>query len=137
MHQSSRPLSVVSRAVSRRLASASIVLVLALESLASWGCRGEDASSTAIALLFLLIPLSPAIFAIPSSNPLAGVAAALSVGAWVVAANFDQCTGTPPDAVASTAYWGVWFYGLFTAAVVVPVSRLVMYKIGIEIRNGE
>ena len=124
------------RTKARKYAGLSITLVLLLEAAASQLCRNEDLSSTAIALVFLLLPLSPAIVAAVSTRPLCAPPAALSVAAWGIYANYNQCWAGPTAQVASTPYWGVWFYGLFTAVAVALLSLMVLRLLGVQTRGS-
>ena len=86
-----------------------------------------------MALGFMLIPMSPALVALATPNPLCSVAAAVPVLAWVAYAYYFECIQPYPGGGASMVYMGVWFYGflcaLVSAVIAIPVLRILGVRV--------
>lgn len=123
----------VTRAQARRIASIAIAITAGLEVLSGAICANRDLDSHVIGLLFLLIPLSPALVALFTPNPLCSVAAAAAVAAWITYAFYLECVRAPQAGGASMVYLGVWFYGFLSAAVAAVVALPLMRLLGIRV----
>ncbi len=123
----------VTKAQARRLALLAIGLTAGLELLSGAICGHRDAESQAIGLLFLLLPLSPAIVALAAPNPLCSVAAVLPVAGWIIYAFYFECVRTYQGGGASMVYLGVWFYGFFSGIAAALLSIPLMRLLGLRI----
>ena len=123
----------ISRSRARTIACLAIASTVALELLSGQLCGQRDAGSHAIALLYLLIPLSPAVVALLTPNPLCSVAAVVPVAGWIVHAFYFECIRPYQGGGASMVYLGVWFYGFVCAAaaavLAVPLLRLLGVRV--------
>jgi hypothetical protein len=118
----------------RRLATAALALVVLLELASGLLCGDRDAQSQLIALGFLLIPLSPALVALATPNPLCSVAAAAPVAAWIVYAFYFECVRPYAGGGASMIYLGVWFYGFLCAVAAALAAIPILRLLGIRVR---
>lgn len=123
----------VTRVQARRAASLAIAVTAGLEVLSGAVCGHRDAESQAIGLLFLLVPLSPALVALFTPNPLSSVAAAVPVAGWIVYAFYFECIRPYRGGGASMVYLGVWFYGFMSAVAAALVSIPLMRHLGVRV----
>ena len=120
-------------AVARRWALASVAACLALETAAAFACDPAlDLTTLAIRWSFLLIPLSPALIAAGSRNPLCAIPAAASVAGWIVFALQAECLRAGPAGTAATAYYAVWVYGFISAALLALLAGPVLRVVGVR-----
>jgi hypothetical protein len=126
----------LSRARARRYAWVAIAITVSLEILSGTFCEHRDLQSQVIALGFLLIPLSPALIAVLTPNPLCAVAATIPVAGWILYAFYLECVNPSPGNGASMVYIGVWFYGFLCAGaaalISVPLYRLLGLRVAAD-----
>ena len=121
----------------RALGGGAILLVVALEVAGRIACGGRDFGSLGIALAFLLIPLSPALVALLTPNPLCAVAAAAPVAGWIAYAIYFDCVRPYQGGGASLVYVGVWFYGFMSATVAAIAAIPLLRLSGVRVSGTE
>lgn len=116
-----------SRATSFLIGLAAIVLVVALQTFNSVACYRHDLVTWAVSLLFVAVPMLPALLALLSPQPLRAVGASLLFAPWLVYAYYIDCVKPYAGGGASMIYVAVVMYGLPSAlagaALTAPVLR--------------
>lgn len=126
---------VMSRSKARRFGLAAVLVVFGMEVAAALGCGvPAEAETVLLRLLWLLIPLSPALVALFTPNPLCAVAAAIPVATFIAYAYHVDCIRPYQGGGASMIYIAVWFYGFLSAAaaalLAIPLLRLFRVRVG-------
>jgi hypothetical protein len=97
-------------------------------------CTGSiEVERIATRLTWLLIPLSPALVAAFTLNPLCAIAAVVPVALLIAYAFYFDCIRPYQGGGASMIYLAVWFYGFLSSAAVavlaIPLLRLFNIRV--------
>lgn len=129
---------LISRRIARRWAVVAILGVVLLEAAATFGCTAPaDASGRLSRLIWLLIPLSPALVALFTPNPLCAIAAALPVAGLIGYAYYLDCIRPYEGGGASMVYLLVWFGGLIAAGAAALLAIAVLRLLGVRVTREQ
>ena len=114
---------------------AAILTVASMEFVFALTCGASlDAENVAMRSGWLLLPLSPALLALLTPNPLCSVAAAIPVAIFIGYGYYIDCIHSYQGGGASMIYIAVWFYGFLCSAaaaiLAIPLLRLARVRVG-------
>ena len=125
----------ISRFKAALIGSASILLILALQAVISFGCNKDTIYGFISTLrVFVLIPLLPAIIFLFFPNALRAVGACALLVPWLILAYYTDCTKPYSGGGASMIYAALLSWGLPSAIVGGLITGPITSKLGIEIK---
>jgi hypothetical protein len=114
---------------------ASVGLIVILQAINSFGCDKHDVGGYLKVLALLAIPMSPALLALFTTNPLRAVGASALFAPWLVLAYYTDCISPYEGGGASMIYVVVFMYGFATAVIGALASGPLFRVLGIRVRS--
>lgn len=126
---------IISRSRAKTYGVVAILGVVAMQAFNSFACYGHGLPELLFVLgTFILIPLSPAVISLTTSNPLRAVGACLLFAPWLGLAYYTDCVRPYTGGGASMIYVAVLFWGtpcsIIGALVTGPVTRVLRISVG-------
>jgi hypothetical protein len=93
----------------------SILAIVFLQAINSFGCYGHDFIAYLKALIFIAVPMLPAIACVVARSQARAVAASIFFAPWLLFAFYTDCIRPGADGGASLAYASVMLFGFPSA----------------------
>jgi len=110
-----------------------IAAVALLQTFNSFACYKHDFSAYLSALLFIGIPMLPALLSLATKNPLRAVGASLFFAPWLVFAYYVDCVASYQGGGASMIYVAVVLWGLPSALACALITGPILRLLKVEV----
>jgi len=112
-----------------------LVFVAILQTFNSVVCYKQDVGTYLGTLMFIAVPMLPAIISLKTKNPLRAVGGSLLFAPWLVFAYYTDCVRPYTGGGASMIYVAVAFWGLLSAAIGTALTGPVLALFGVSVNE--
>jgi hypothetical protein len=124
----------ITRRNARLIGIAAIVGVLLLEVFNNVACYKQEFLNWVVStLIFVGVPLLPALISLASPNPLRAVGASILIAPWLLLAYYTDCVLPYTGGGASMIYVAVFMWGTVTSSIGALITNPITKALGIEI----
>lgn len=127
----------ITRRHARTLGAAAILVVAAMQAFNSFFCYRNDLWTYLGGLVFIAVPMAPALIALFTKNPLRSVGGALLFAPWLVFAYCVDCMRPYSGGGASMVYIAVLMGGLPSCLLGVLLAGPLAYLLGMRVVDGD
>jgi hypothetical protein len=124
---------IVPKSTAIKLGVAAIASIAIFQAVISFGCHHESLYNYLMTMIFVAIPMMPAIFTVKSRNPLYAVGASAFFAPWLIYVYYSSCISPAASGGASMIYVAVLLWGIPTTLIGIVISSYVLNSLKITV----
>jgi hypothetical protein len=124
---------IVTKSTAIKLGAAAIASIAIFQAVISFGCHQESLYNYLMTMIFVAVPMMPALFTLKSRNPLYAVGASIFFAPWLIYVYYSSCVNPEASGGASMIYIAVLLWGLPTTLIGIVISSYVLNSLKITV----